>query len=192
MSYIKIRVGKDVEMEEHTLPLGRDVIEFDKKSPQHAKSWEEEYRAMRTGCPVAWTESSGGYWVTSRYADVSRIAGDYETFSSAKHYDPEAGIVTGGLMIPPVPKAGALPIESDPPEWKTYRDILNPFFGPRRAESWRSWTSALADRLLDSAVAKGRLDIVHDYTSPIPTLLTLEILGLKVDDWQKFVKPCML
>ena len=170
-------------------PEERAVIDFDKESRQHGENWEEEYRSMRSGCPVAWTESSGGYWVTSRYADVARVGRDPETFSSAKHYDLETGEITGGVMIPPVPKQGSLPVESDPPEWKIYRDILNPFFGPRMAESWRPWAEALADRLLDDAIAAGHLDIVHDYTSPLPTLLTLEMLGIEVDDWKKFVEP---
>jgi hypothetical protein len=57
--------------------------------------------------PDPWTENRGGYCVTSRYADVFRIAGDYETFSSPKRYAPEAGIVAGGLMMPPAPAKGA-------------------------------------------------------------------------------------
>src|ERR1700740_1747478 len=103
-----------------------DPAEFDHHSDHHARNWVEEFRTMRSQCPVARSEKHGGYWVVSRYGDVADVARATDVFSSANGQD-EEGPGQGGLSLPPN-NGRIIPDEIDPPQWKTYRHLLNPYF----------------------------------------------------------------
>ena len=56
---------------------------FNHLSPQMSGQIHDAGARMRAVCPVAHSEEWGGFWVTSRYEDVLRVAQDWQTFSSA-------------------------------------------------------------------------------------------------------------
>ena len=60
----------------------RPSFSFDHTSPEFAGDPWSTYARLRRECPVAWTESHGGFWVLARYDDVYEVARDDETFSS--------------------------------------------------------------------------------------------------------------
>src|ERR1700730_4096515 len=89
------------------------VVDFDHHF-QDGDRPEEGYGELRRKCPVAWTESHGGYWVVSSHKEVGRVLKDYESFSSARNE------VTGdnNAMSVPVSRFGfQVPEELDPPEF---------------------------------------------------------------------------
>ena len=77
-----------------------------------------KFGEARDACPVFWSEGHGGYWAAAGYDAVTRIARDWETFSSEKVWDPATGHHAGGNTVPSFPGPGFIPVESDPPRWK--------------------------------------------------------------------------
>ena len=57
-------------------------------------------------------------------------------------------------------------------------------FVPRRIEAMRPRIERLAEELLDAQHGRGRIDLVHDYATPIPTTVILELLGVAGTDVQ--------
>jgi cytochrome P450 len=168
---------------------GRCPIDFDQHSEAHAKDWPGVYQNLREQNPRAWTDNYGGFWVATRYRDILKIAQRPESFSTAKLFDPSSGAPSGGVSIPPVPGFRGIPNETDPPEWKFVRDLLNPLFGPRAAEARRERTRTYATALIDRVIESGHFDVVDDFTSPLPGLVTMDILGLPLREWRRFAEP---
>ena len=133
---------------------------------------------MRQQCPVAWSDQLGGFWVATRYKDVIAMAQDGDTFSAFKTFDPATQIATGGITIPPGLVPRGLPVESDRPEWDSYRGFINRRFAPKAAEARRADMRRYATMLLDEVIERGEMDLVRDLTSPVPAMSTMDLMGL--------------
>lgn len=165
-------------------------IDFDHESPEYAQGWPEQYREIReSGCPLAYTSSHDGYFVPSRYSDIVTIAQNSETFSSRKDFDPVSMTATGGVLIPAIPFPGAYPIETDRPEWDAYRGFINRRFAPKAAESHREFARERAHMLIDAVIETGKIDFVADLTGPVPAMVTMQFMGLPLEDWRDFAEP---
>ena len=166
----------------------RCPVAFDHESPEHARSWPEQFQEMRK-CPITWTDKHDGYWIATRYRDVLTIAQNADVFSSDKTFDPATGQVKGGLSIPPFPTPRGIPIECDSPEWDAYRKILNRALTPKVVEARRARTQTFAAALIDRFIERGTCDIVDDLTSPLPALATMDMFGLPLEQWREFADP---
>lgn len=164
-------------------------IEFDHESESHALNWPTEFREMREKCPVAWSEKHGGYWVATRYKDVVAMAQDDATFSSFKTFDASSGHVTGGITIPATPIPRGMPVEADRPEWDAFRGFINRKFAPKAAEARRENVRRYAVALLNRVIEKGEMDLVNDFTGPVPAITTMELVGLPLEEWRQFADP---
>lgn len=164
-------------------------IAFDHESVEHARNWPTEFRELREQCPRAWTESYGGFWVATRFADILAIAQQPESFSAHKHYDPATGETRGGLTIPPVPGIRGIPNETDSPEWDGLRGFINRRFAPRAVEERRARARQFAAALIDEVIETGRMDIVENLTNPLPALVTMDVFGFPLDEWRRFADP---
>ena len=104
------------------------VVHFDHHSAEFADDPWAVYDELRDKCPVAWSDTHGGFFVLTRYADVARVAKDDRTFSSDHDTD---GHRNGYLGITiPSPPVRSIPIEMDPPDFFNYRKVLNPPLAP--------------------------------------------------------------
>jgi len=157
-------------------------IDFDHHSPEFARDPLGTCAKLRSACPVAHTDRHGGYWVVSRYDDVAAVSRDDDTFSSDHDRD---GIRNGyeGINIPPTP-GRPIPIEMDPPEFLEYRRLLNPHFAPPATDRLRPRIRELTNRCIDEHIESGRIDLVMDLASPVPAMITVEILGLLAESWK--------
>src|SRR5215471_2444948 len=153
----------------------KPVIDFDHLSARYAADPLNAYREMRSRCPVAWTDAHDGYWVTSTYADVFSVSRDDDTFSSKD-----------GVVIPAESGLHLLPIEVDPPELRQYRRPMNPAFSPRAVAQLVPDLERLAAWCVDQVIETGELDLVGDLASPVPAMATLMLVGLPVDDWERY------
>jgi cytochrome P450 len=159
------------------------VVGFDHHSPEHARSWRDIYAELRQRCPVAQTDTYGGFTVLTRYADVELAVKDDATFAS-KHVM-VAGSPYGGIIIPPSPMVST-PIEMDPPEYTPYRKALNPWFSPARSKSYEPFLRSVTTALIDEVIERGAADLVHELASPVPALLTAKLLGVPLSDWRLY------
>jgi cytochrome P450 len=168
-------------------PDDRPTVDFDHHSKGYAEDFSGVYRRIRAGCPIAWTDAYGGFWVISRYDDVARVARDDQTFSS-RHDLPNDGTSYTGIVVPDVPNR-SIPIEMDPPDFPKYRRILNPPFAPAAIERLRPRMRAFTDWCLDQCIERGEIDVVLDLANPVPAMATLAFLGLPVEEWEQFATP---
>jgi cytochrome P450 len=165
-----------------TVSEERPVVAFDHHSPEFAADPVGALGSLRATCPVAWSESYGGFWILTRYEDVSDVLSDATTFSS--RHDLEPGSAYQGASIPPPPMR-FVPLELDPPDFLPYRRLLNPSFSPAAVARQRPLVEKVADWCIDRVKETGRIDFVDDLTSPVPAMVTLPLLGLPIEDWPR-------
>lgn len=77
-------------------------------------------------------------------------------------------------------------LDIDAPEHTRQRALTHKAFTPRLIEKMRRRVQTLADELLDAVALKGEMDIIADYALPLPLLLITEILGVPLEDRDKF------
>ncbi len=143
---------------------------------------------LRQRCPVAWNENYGGFWFLTSYDAVSQTARDGDTF--AHKYEPNAadGVDYQGEMGVPRPEGQpALGIgEVDGPYHKALRHALAPFFSPGAVQKMQPFMEQQAHWFLDQRVADGQMDLVLDYASPVPAILTIKLMCLPYDNWRLY------
>ncbi|MCW1384890.1 cytochrome P450 [Novosphingobium sp. KCTC 2891] len=166
------------------------VTDFDPADVDYA-GWRERFPDLQKQCPVFKSTGQNGYWVAAGYPELTEMMRDWETFSSAKHWEKEGDVPTGGNVVPPVPARAFIPVETDPPKWKKYRFLLNPFFAPKAAKSYTGVVTEVATALIDRVIEKGEVDITRDFTNPLTALSTLRILGINYseDEWRRWSLP---
>ena len=131
---------------------------------------DETLEHARRHCPVSRSDANGGYHLVSRYADVTAVLGDDARFSSK-----------GGKSLPPRQLLDMPPLDSDPPEHRGYRRLLNSFFSRRGLERHEPAIREIARGLIDEFIGSGRFEVVEDFASPL-TAATLCRVILNLDD----------
>jgi cytochrome P450 len=153
---------------------------FDHHSPEHAEDPVMSYDALRASAPVAWTEAHDGYWVVSSYDAVFDAARNPTVFSSARSADDDRL----SILIPKREHDLHIPIELDPPEFRTYRAIINRYLSPAAVAGLDEMVERHTTRFIDDVIESG----VCDFTDliGIPSAITLEWLGLPTDLWREY------
>lgn len=132
--------------------------------------------AMRERCPVAHSDVHDGFWVVSNYDDARAIMQDPKVFTSAKG----ARIPAGGKHRP-LP-----PLETDPPDHAKFRGLIAKAFSPRNINALEPKIRKLCDMLIGQFHAKGECDLIADLAAPLPTTIFVEMMGLPLEDAEKF------
>src|SRR6476619_7010550 len=164
------------------------IVGFDHHSDEFSLNEKELNANLRSRCPVAWNEKYGGFWYVSSYDAVEQVARDGDTF--AHKYEPDAadGVNYQGEMGVPRPE-GQPPLgigEVDGPYHLALRRALTPFFSSGAVEKMRPFMDQSVHWFLDRKIADGAMDLVLDYASPVPAILTMRLMGLPYDDWQRY------
>jgi cytochrome P450 len=164
------------------------VVDFDHHSDDFNLNELAINADLRQKCPVAWNENYGGFWFLSSYDAVSQTARDDDTFSHK--YEPNAanGVDYQGEMGVPRPEGQpALGIgEIDGPYHLALRHALAPFFSPGAVQKMRPFMEEQAHTFLDRRITDGHMDLVLDYASPVPAILTMKLMGLPYDNWHLY------
>src|SRR4051794_16145703 len=164
------------------------IVGFDHHSDEFSLNEKELNANLRSRCPVAWNEKYGGFWYVSSYDAVERVARDGDTF--AHKYEPNAadGVNYQGEVGVPRPE-GQPPLgigEVDGPYHLALRKALTPFFSSGAVEDMRPFMEQAVHWFLDKKIADGGMDLVLDYTSPVPAMLTMRLMGLPYDNWNLY------
>jgi cytochrome P450 len=164
------------------------IVDFDHHSDEFNVNELAINADLRQKCPVAWNENYGGFWFLSSYDAVSQTARDDDTFSHK--YEPNAadGVDYQGEMGVPRPEGQpALGIgEVDGPYHLALRHALAPFFSPGAVQKMQPFMEQQAHDFLDERIGDGRMDLVLDYASPVPAILTMKLMGLPYDNWHLY------
>ena len=164
------------------------VADFDHHSDEFNLNELAINADLRQRCPVAWNKNYGGFWFLTSYDAVSQTARDGDTF--AHKYEPNAadGVDYQGEMGVPRPEGQpALGIgEVDGPYHQALRHALAPFFSPGAVQKMQPFMEQQAHWFLDQRIGDGQMDLVLDYASPVPAILTMKLMGLPHDNWQLY------
>ena len=135
-------------------------MSFDHHDPRFVRDPESIFGPIRDEQPLLHSDLYGGFWLLTRYDDVTAAALDHESFTSA---------VVGTTLIPPSQprEYPLLPIELDPPEHTLYRALVNPLFAKPRIEAMRPALEALATRLLEPIARQGGGDVMAEFAHPM-------------------------
>lgn len=155
------------------------VRDFDHHHPEFVTEHASVYQQFRENCPVAHTSAYGGFWVVSSYESVFAAAHDDATFSSARE-----------VVIPSTGVGRLIPLQSDPPTLTRYRALLAPFFAPPALEAATiPFLERRIDDCIDSFIERGQVELVSELANPIPSSVTMFLLGLDPADWRIFADP---
>ncbi len=133
---------------------------FDHLSPELAATMPDTMARMRELCPVARSDTYGGFWVVARYEEALSVAQHWEVYSSAH-----------GLSVHQSPTVVRnLPVEADPPEQRIFKRLVNPFFTPAAVARWEQPTRDLVNRLIDGFIEDGACDFMDAFARPFPSL----------------------
>ena len=145
------------------------------------------YEQLRNADPVHWDEEMG-FWVLTRYADIDSLYTD-ERFSRAQ------GLMRGFQRLSETEQQIVEPVYhsfsrtvfyADPPYHTHLRGLMNHAFTPRRVERLRPFIQRTVNELLDAALSKKEMDVIHDLAYPLPVMVIAELLGLPAEDRARF------
>jgi cytochrome P450 len=140
------------------------------------------FRRIRTEDPVHWDPFLHA-WVVTRYKDVVTVLHDY---SAERTPTPEQLAEMGLASLNPIAEIMVKQmLFLDPPAHARLRGLASQAFTPQRVEVLRSHIREITDRLLDKVQAKGHMDVIADLAEPLPCIVTAEMLGVPVDDYQQ-------
>jgi len=140
------------------------------------------YHLLRTKDPVHWDPFLHA-WVVTRYTDVIRVL---MQFSADRTPTPEQLTSMGLSMLNPVAQVMVKQmLFLDPPSHTRLRNLASYAFTPRRVEVLRSHIRDIVTNLLDAAQRKGRMDVIADFASPLPAIVTAEMLGVPAEDHEQ-------
>jgi cytochrome P450 len=159
-------------------PAGRGMS-FDHHDPQFVRDPESVFGPIREEHPLLHSDLYGGFWVITRYDDVTAAALDHESFTSA---------VVGTTVIPPSQprEHPLLPIELDPPEHTRYRALVNPLFAKPRIDAMRPDLEALATRLLEPIARNGGGDVMAEFAHPMSLGSLALLMNLPEEDEERW------
>jgi cytochrome P450 len=114
-----------------------------------------------------------GTWYLTSYEAVRFAQHHPEVFSSALGYN----------LGSPVPM---LPLMIDPPDHARYRRVLDPMLSPKVVGAMEGTLRAQIGALIDEFAQSGECDVVRDIAELFPTQVLLTLLGLPVEDRNRF------
>jgi len=130
------------------------------------------FTQARSAFPVL-HEPGSDMWLLFDYDSVKRALNDSEVFSS--------------VVETPMGKAPDWLVFSDPPRHSKLRAIVMRAFTPRSIASLEPRVRELSRELLEPVLERGEMDLVTDYSAPLPMMVIAELLGIPSSDRQRFM-----
>lgn len=161
-----------------------DLTDMDRFQDAFPHEW---FTYLRREAPVWFhppTDTEGnenGFWVATKYEDVVAVSRDWQTFSSEKSPDADAG----GIMIPdigPEGGVGTMMLMMDPPQHTRYRKIVASAFTPRVIRLFEEQVRRRSREIVDNVIGRGGCDFVTDIAAELPLQAIAEILGVPQED----------
>jgi cytochrome P450 len=130
------------------------------------------YARLRASRPVL-RDPRNGAWMILDHATVKRVLTDHDAFSSR--------VALGGYP-------GRWLIFSDPPRHTQLRALVGRAFTPRSVGDLAPRIETIAQDLLDRTRGRtsgdGIVDVVADFSVPLPMMVIAEMLGAPAEDWR--------
>ena len=137
------------------------------------------YHRLRAEDPVH--HSPLGFWVLTRYEDVAAVLRDPRFIK-----EPLAALVAARFGAEVPRGVGLSMLDRDPPDHTRLRSLVSKAFTPRVVEGLRPRIQKIVDGLIAGAEAAGSMDLIEEFAYPIPVNVICEMLGVPVDDHERF------
>jgi cytochrome P450 len=137
------------------------------------------YRVLRDQDPVHWDPYMHA-WIVTSYAEVITVVMNYSADRTpTPEYLDRLGLA---FMKPFAEMMLQQMLFMDAPMHARLRGLCSVAFTPRKVEALRNVIQSIADDLLDKVESQGSLDMISDFASPFPAIVTARMLGVPVDD----------
>src|SRR5215211_1004956 len=146
------------------------------------------YAQLRSTAPIhrAALPDGRAVWLVTRYEDAVAVLKDERFVKNRRSAMTPEQIA----QLPPMPEVmkpfSTNMLQADPPDHTRLRTLVSKAFTPRLIERMREHIQAIADALLDAVQDKGEMDLIDDYAFPLPITVIAELLGVPVEDRDKF------
>ena len=162
-----------------SVTAGRELSLYQLLDPEVLANPYPLYHQLREKDPVHWDPFLHA-WVVTRYEDVVQVL---HHFSAQRTPTPQQ---LSALNLSALNPIAAVMVRQmlflDPPDHTRLRALASAAFTTRRVEQLRQHIREVMDRLLDAVVAKRRMDVIADFASPAPAIITAELFGVPVED----------
>ncbi len=115
------------------------------------------------------------------YKDVRLAAKDYKTFSSDAPFRVPIPSEENDRSI------RQIPVETDPPEHREYRKIVEPFFNRPKQPEYIARIAGLVNELLDKAAEKESAEIVREFSLPLQSRALTYLLNIPESEAELFI-----
>ena len=143
---------------------------IDLLSPDARRNPYPGYAQLRAAAPVL-RDPRSGTWLLLDYESVKRALTDHATFASDVS---AAGRGNLGWLI-----------FTDPPRHTKLRALVMRAFTPRAVAALEPRIREIARDLLDRTAGRRELELVADFSVPLPLMVIAELLGAPIDDWPR-------
>jgi cytochrome P450 len=166
------------------------LYHFDRNAAEYRSQFKQITEEMHAKCPMAWTETYGGHWVAAGSSEVFELArcpavsNDHDINNERRGY--------GGISIPKAKRVSVVRggiLEMDDPEHRTYRTVLNPYLSPAAVKRWEPFIHDITRACLNEKIEEGSIDFVDDLANIVPAVLTLAMLGIRLEKWNLYSEP---
>lgn len=124
-------------------------------------------------CPISHSEMHGGYYIASRYEEVTEVAHDFRTYISGK-----------GISVPAFSEEnGMFPQETDKPLHDEYRKVVAERLRPKAVLELEPTMRRLTNELIDEFIESGECEFTNDVASPLVMLIFGPMIGLDEKYW---------
>jgi cytochrome P450 len=152
---------------------------FNPMDPEFLADPYPTYHRLRAEDPVH--HSPLGFWVLTRYEDVSAVLRDPRFIK-----EPLAALVAARFGVEVPRGVGLSMLDRDPPDHTRLRSLVGTAFTPRVVEGLRPRIQQIVDGLIMHAQALGSMDVIEEFAYPIPVNVICELLGVPVADHERF------
>jgi cytochrome P450 len=152
---------------------------FNPMDPEFVADPYPTYHRLRAEDPVH--RSPLGFWVLTRYEDVVGVLRDQRFAKEAI-----AAFVAQKLGVELTAGVGISMLDRDPPDHTRLRSLVSKAFTPRVVDGLRPRIQEIVGDLLDRAEDRHAMDVIEDFAYPIPVIVICEMLGVPVEDHERF------
>lgn len=152
------------------------IVDFDIYNPFHGQydlhvAWTELQKS--TPHQLVWTPHNEGHWIALSPEMITEVCSNPDRFSSRVVLVPKS---TAGEAY-----SEFIPLSLDPPVHRPFRKVLNDKLYGAAIHPLEPKVRKLTVDLIESFVANGRCDFVHEFAEQLPLRVFMQLVDLPVE-----------
>lgn len=164
-------------------------LNFDLYTPETLRNPHPILAQMRKDAPLyKLNRTEMGYvpWLLTRYEDCINLTKD-DRFTKSLLRRPNADLTDpNDMSMQAAATINRHMLTVDPPDHTRLRNLVHRAFTPRMIREMGGRIQQIADDLIDKMQGKSQIDLIADFTVPLPITVIAELLGVPASDHGKF------